>query len=207
VIPARLVLATANPGKAEDLRAAVAEWGPLDVRSLGEFPGVACPEETDTSYVENAVAKARAVAVAIGLPALGDDSGLEVDALGSAPGIRSARWAPSDAERIERLLAALRDVPEPARGARFRCVVALAWPDGRVETAEGACTGRIAVARSGSGGFGYDPVFLSDDLGTTFAAAPDADKRRVSHRGRALRALGDRLRQTQDCSPVRDHVR
>jgi XTP/dITP diphosphohydrolase len=193
VIPARLVLATANPGKVEELRAAVAQWGSVEVLSLDAFPGVACPEENDTSYVENAVLKARAVAAATRLPALGDDSGLEVDALDGAPGIRSARWAPSDAERIQRLLAALRGVPERSRGARFRCVVALAWPDGRVETAEGTCTGRIAVARSGSGGFGYDPVFVSDDLGTTFAAASDADKRRVSHRGRAMWALGATL--------------
>ncbi|HLY36844.1 MAG TPA: RdgB/HAM1 family non-canonical purine NTP pyrophosphatase [Candidatus Binatia bacterium] len=194
MIPARLVLATGNPGKVEELRAEVAQWGPVEVLALDAFPGVACPEENDTSYVENAVLKARAVATATALPALGDDSGLEVDALGGAPGVRSARWAPSDTARIARLLAALRDVPERSRGARFRCVVALAWPEGRVETAEGACTGRIAVARSGSGGFGYDPVFVSDDLGTTFAAAYDADKRRVSHRARAMRALGDRLR-------------
>ena len=201
MIPARLVLATANPGKVNDLRAAVAEWGSIDVLSLDAFPGVACPEENDTSYVENAVLKARTVAAATSLPALGDDSGLEVDALGGAPGIRSARWAPTDAERIQRLLTALHDVPERARGARFRCVIALAWPDGRVETAEGACPGRIAVARSGSGGFGYDPVFVSDDLGTTFAAASDADKRRVSHRARAMRALAEQLRSAATLQP------
>ena len=201
MIPARLVLATANPGKVEELRAAVAQWGPVEVLSLDAFPGLACPEENDTSYVENAVLKARAVAAATALPALGDDSGLEVDALGSAPGIRSARWAPSDAERVQRLLAALHDVPERSRRARFVCVIALAWPDGRLETAEGACTGRIASTRTGSGGFGYDPVFFSDDLGTTFAAASDADKRRVSHRGRAMQALGDRLRSNATLQP------
>src|SRR5207248_311131 len=179
----------------------------VDVLSLAAFRRVACPAKRDTSYMDNAVAKARAVAAATGLPALGDDSGLEVDALGGAPGIHSARWAPSDAERIEKLLAALRDVPEASRGASFRCVVALAWPDGRVETAEGTCTGRIALSRLGKGGFGYDPIFVSHDLGTTFAAASEDEKRRVSHRGRAMRALGDRLRGAERCAPERDHVR
>src|SRR6185295_20367078 len=97
------------------------------------FPGVVCPEEGATSYAENAVAKARAVAVATGVPALGDDSGLEVDALGGAPGVRSARYAPSDAARIARLLRELDGVRGASRRAAFRCVVALAWPDGRIE--------------------------------------------------------------------------
>ncbi|HJQ84095.1 MAG TPA: non-canonical purine NTP pyrophosphatase, partial [Candidatus Binatia bacterium] len=136
MIPPRLVVATGNAGKLAELRALVLEWGPAEVLSLADFPGAACPEERDTSYAENAVAKAAAVAAATGLPALGDDSGLEVDALDGAPGIRSARFAATDPERVAKLLVMLRDVPEPARGARFRCVVALAWPDGRTLTAE-----------------------------------------------------------------------
>jgi len=205
VIPRRLVLASANPGKVRELGVLVAEWGDVEALSLVDFPGVGCPAEQDTSYADNAVAKARAVATATGLPAVGDDSGLEVEALGGAPGIRSARWASTDAERIEKLLAALGERPAAARRAAFRCVVALAWPDGRVETAEGGCSGWIAFARTGSAGFGYDPVFVSDELGTTFAAAAECDKHRVSHRGRALRALG--LRVVERCTPPRDHVR
>jgi XTP/dITP diphosphohydrolase len=133
------------------------------------------------------------VASALGLPALGDDSGLEVDALDGAPGMRSARWAPTDAERIAKLLAALVGVTD--RRASFRCAMALAWPDGRVEVAEGVCPGTIATSASGAGGFGYDPIFVSDELGVSFAVAPAADKARVSHRARAMETLGRRLRE------------
>jgi XTP/dITP diphosphohydrolase len=195
MIPGRLVLATENPGKVDELRALVEEWGPVDVVSLAAFPPVSLPAEGDVSYAENAVAKARAVAAATDVPALADDSGLEVDALGGSPGVRSARWGPSDAERIRKLLVALADVPPDRRGARFRCAVALAWPDGRAETAEGECRGTLSHTPSGACGFGYDPVFLSDELATTFAEASAIDKRRVSHRARAMRALGARLRR------------
>jgi XTP/dITP diphosphohydrolase len=191
VIPSQLVLATANPGKTRELRALVGEWGPIDVRSLADFPGVRLPEEDGATYADNAVLKARAVATATGLPALADDSGLEVEALSGAPGVRSARFAPSDPERIARLLEVLGDAED--RRARFRCVVAVAWPDGRLEQAEGACTGRIAERTIGAGGFGYDPLFVADELGRTFAAATAEEKARVSHRARAVRALGERL--------------
>ena len=193
MIPPRLVLATANRGKLEELRALVAEWGPAEVRSLADFPGVTCPEETGGSYLENALAKARTVAAATALPALADDSGLEAEGLGGAPGVRSARYAPTDAARVACLLAELAGVPRAARRACFRCVVALAWPGGAAVTAEGTCRGRIATAPSGGGGFGYDPVFVADGLGCSFAAAAPADKQRVSHRARAVRALGARL--------------
>jgi len=193
MIPPRLVLATANRGKLEELRALVAEWGPAEVRSLADFPGVTCPEETGGSYLENALAKARTVAAATALPALADDSGLEAEGLGGAPGVRSARYAPTDAARVARLLAELAGVPRAARRACFRCVVALAWPGGAAVTAEGTCRGRIATAPSGGGGFGYDPVFVAAGLGCSFAAAAPADKQRVSHRARAVRALGARL--------------
>jgi len=194
MIPPRLVLATANRGKAGELRDLVAEWGgDIEVLALDAFPSVACPPEQETSYEANAFAKARAVAAATGLPALGDDSGLEVDALGGAPGVRSARYAASDPERVTKLLGALDAVTGEGRRARFRCVVALAWPDGRVETGEGECRGQIATARSGGRGFGYDPVFVPDELGRTFAAASAEEKRALSHRARAMRALGGRL--------------
>jgi XTP/dITP diphosphohydrolase len=189
--PVRLVLATSNPGKVRELTALVAEWGAVEVRSLADFPGVGCPEETGGTYAANAVAKAAAVAGATGLPALADDSGLEVEALGGDPGLRSARWAPTDRERIARLLSALGGTP--GRGARFRCAVALAWPDGRVETAEGECEGSIATEPSGVSGFGYDPIFVATALRRTFAAASTEEKQRVSHRARAMRALGARL--------------
>lgn len=193
MIPSRLVLATTNPGKIVELRALVGEWGPVDVVSLADFPDVRPPEESGATYLENALLKARAVAAATGLPALADDSGLEVDALGGAPGVRSARFAPSDAQRVDRLLTALLGVAD--RRACFRCVVVLAWPDGRTEEAEGVCAGRVAEHADGAGGFGYDPVFVSDELGLgrTFASAPERDKARVSHRARAMRALGGRL--------------
>jgi XTP/dITP diphosphohydrolase len=196
MVPERLVLASANRGKIVELRALVTEWGPVEVAGLDAFPGVRCPEETGATYEENATLKAVSVAKATGRPALGDDSGLEVDALEGAPGVRSARWAgPSatDADRITKLLAALHDVPLAARGARFRCVVALAWPDGTVVCATGECAGSIALAPSGAGGFGYDPVFVARELGRTFAEASPDEKQRLSHRARAVRALGKRL--------------
>ncbi len=186
-----ILLATANPGKVRELRQLIAEWGPVEVRSLAEVGGCALPSEDAATYRENAIRKAEAVASATGCPALADDSGLEVVALGGAPGVRSARWAPTDAERVQKLLARLENVRD--RRASFVCAVALAWPDGRVETAEGRCEGSIARAPSGQGGFGYDPVFVSADLGMTFGEAPPEAKLRTSHRARALRALGRRL--------------
>jgi XTP/dITP diphosphohydrolase len=191
VIPSRLVLATANPGKMRELRALIAGWGPVEVHSLADFPTVSLPEEDGATYADNAVLKGRAVATATGLPSLGDDSGLEVAALSGAPGVRSARFAPSDAERIARLLELLRHAGD--RRARFRCVTALVWPDGRTEQAEGVCEGRIAEHGDGAGGFGYDPIFVADELGRTFASATPEEKARVSHRARAMRALGVRL--------------
>lgn len=193
MIPPALVLATGNRGKVAELGALVAEWGRVAVRSLVEFPAVVLPEETGATYEENATLKARAVAAATGLPALADDSGLEVDVLGGGPGVHSARYGASDGERIARLLAALAGRSTSERVARFRCVVVLAWPTGAVVTAEGICEGTITDAPAGSEGFGYDPVFRSTDLGRTFAEASGLEKARVSHRARAIRALGARL--------------
>lgn len=194
MMPPRLVLATSNAGKVTELGAMVRAWGPVEVQSLADFPPIAFPPEGETSYLDNAVAKARTAATATGLPALGDDAGLEVDALGGAPGIASARYAATAEARIAKLLAALAGVTGAARSARFRCVVAFAWPGGRVVTAEGICDGHITEAPTGTAGFGYDPVFFSDDLGETFGTATSAAKSRVSHRARAMAALGARLR-------------
>lgn len=190
MIPPVLVLATGNRGKMAELTGMLAAWGPVEVRSLLDYPQVKLPEETGTTYEENATLKARAVAVATGVPALADDSGLEVDALGGEPGVHSARYGATDAARIARLLAALAGRPPAERTARFRCVVVVAWPAGRVVAAEGACEGIITDAPLGAGGFGYDPVFRSADLARTFAEGPPEEKARVSHRARALRALG-----------------
>jgi XTP/dITP diphosphohydrolase len=185
----RLVLATANPGKVRELRGLVAEWGPIEVVSLAQVPPVAMPEETGETYAENAILKARAVARATGLPALADDSGIEVDVLGGAPGVRSARYAESEAAANAKLLAALRDVPPERRTARYRAVVALVLPDGSHLTAEGTCEGRIALEPRGSGGFGYDPIFVAAELGRTIGEVSAAEKARLSHRARAMRAL------------------
>jgi XTP/dITP diphosphohydrolase len=190
----RLVLATANPGKVRELRPLVGEWGGVEVLSLADVPPLAMPEETGTTYLENAALKARAVAAATGLPALADDSGIEVDALGGLPGVGSARYAESEAAANAKLLDELRDVPEERRTARYRAVVVLAFPDGRTEWTEGTCEGAILTAPRGTGGFGYDPVFRPSDLGRSLGEAPADAKVAVSHRARAVRALGAVLR-------------
>lgn len=191
----QLVLATGNAGKAREIAALL---GPgWDIRLQAEC-GVSAIEETGATFTENALLKARHAASMTGLPALADDSGLEVDALGGAPGVRSARYAgdqASDEQNLQRLLEALTDVPDTQRSARFRCV--LAWvrsaDDPRPLLAEGVWDGRITRARRGAGGFGYDPVFEDPELGLTSAELAPAAKNARSHRGRALRALAQRL--------------
>jgi XTP/dITP diphosphohydrolase len=159
-------------------------------------------EETGTTFEENARIKAEAALAHTGLPGLGDDSGLEVFALDGRPGVYSARYAgekANDLDNIALLLSELRGVPERRRGARFRCVLALAWPGEPVRTFEGVCRGRILEAMRGERGFGYDPVFFVPSLGRSMAELPLDEKNRLSHRGRAvalLRAwLEERLRK------------
>lgn len=192
-----LVFATRNPGKLVELRELLADLSGLDPRSLDELD-TPVPEvdEDGETFAANAALKARAVSRATGLPALADDSGLEVDALGGAPGVRSARYAgePSDDERNnDALLAALAGVPEERRSARFRSVVALADLRGglgdEVRSAEGSCEGRILFERRGAGGFGYDPLFFAPELGATFAEAGVGAKGQISHRARAMQAM------------------
>lgn len=195
MIPSRLVLATSNAGKVRELGVMVRRWGAVEVLSLSAFPGVFLPPEDGETYAANAAMKAATVATATGLVALADDSGLEVDALGGAPGVRSARFAATDAERVEKLLGALAEIGPDRRTARFRCAVALVWPDGRLVTAEGTCVGRIARISSGRDGFGYDPIFEPDGYTASFAALPAATKDRLSHRARAMAALGHALCQ------------
>ena len=161
-LPARLVIATTNRGKLREVAEILAPDGVTVVGIAEVAPGWSVVEDGAT-FVENARLKATDLARRTGLPALGDDSGLEVDALGGRPGVRSARYAgehATDAENTALLLRELAAVPDDARGAAFRCALVLAWPDGTCVEAEGRCAGRIARAPRGDGGFGYDPVFV-----------------------------------------------
>ncbi|HTR21272.1 MAG TPA: non-canonical purine NTP pyrophosphatase [Gemmatimonadales bacterium] len=194
----KLLVATRSSGKAREIRDLFRSL-PIEVTFPADLGLVPLPEEADLeqggTYAENAAAKARYFAGRTGLPTVADDSGIEVEVLGGAPGLHSARWAGADgadqdARNNAKLLEALRDVPAPRRRARYRCVVAyLETPTAAPEIVEATCEGAILTAPRGTGGFGYDPLFLSDDLGTSFGEAEPAAKQRVSHRGRAFRAL------------------
>jgi len=191
-LPPRLVLATGNAGKLREMRAILAPWD-VDVRPQSEFTAGAA-DETGLSFVENAILKARFAAIAAGLPAIADDSGLEVDALDGAPGILSARYAgprADDAANNTRLLAELESAPDAARHARYRCaMVYLRGPlDASPVVCQASWEGRIARLPRGSGGFGYDPLFLVGDGAVTAAELDPERKNRESHRGQALRAL------------------
>jgi len=192
----RLVVATLNRAKGLELLELLGDV-PYELTLLADVPGATLPEETGATYRENAVIKARAGAAATGVLALGDDSGIEVDALGGDPGLHSARWGGpglDDAGRIALLLERLRGVPAERRTARFRCVIALVEPDGRERVVEGAVEGRIAEAPRGTGGFGYDPLFFYAPLGGTFGELPPETKHRVSHRGVAALAAAALLK-------------
>jgi len=183
-----LVVATGNPGKLVELRELLTGLD-LELRSLADL-GLPSPEETGTTFAENAELKARAAATAAKTWALGDDSGLCVDALAGGPGLHSARYAATDEARRSRLLGALAGVPPERRGAHFFCAAALCAPDGRIFRAEGRVYGSIATAPRGTNGFGYDPIFLPDETpGRTLAELPSREKNRLSHRGRALEGL------------------
>jgi XTP/dITP diphosphohydrolase len=194
----RLLLATANPGKLRELRAILAEV-PVELVGLAEVADGAPPEveEVGATFLDNARLKARTYAAWSGMAAVADDSGLEVDALGGAPGVRSARYAgqgATDQENLDKLLKELVGVPPARRSARFRCTAVLTDPPGRVPEwrewhAEAAWEGRILEAPRGTGGFGYDPVFLPEGWDRTSAEVDAATKDAASHRGRAFRAL------------------
>ncbi|MBI2265890.1 MAG: RdgB/HAM1 family non-canonical purine NTP pyrophosphatase [Armatimonadetes bacterium] len=191
----KLLLATRNPGKTREIRAILGDL-PFDWLTLEDFPDYEEPEETGETFEENAVAKALAAAKSLGLPTLGDDSGLEIDALGGAPGLKSARFAPeckTQAEKNRKILDMMKDVSKPLRGARFFCVAALAFPDGRIVVAEGTCSGEVAYEPSGSEGFGYDPIFYIPERSCTVAELPSEEKNRLSHRAKALLGLRDQL--------------
>ena len=184
----RLVAATRNRGKIKEISEALSGLG-VELIPLDELPDPPEIEEKRETYEENAAHKALIAARHSGLPAVADDSGLEVEALGGAPGVRSARFAASDAERIAKLLKLLKGVPFERRRARFVCVVAFATPDGQVELFRGECHGYITEEPRGEEGFGYDPVFLVPEYGKTFAELGLEVKNRISHRARALRKL------------------
>lgn len=193
----RIAIASQNPHKLRELARICADWPITWVTVENEdpalFPQV---EETGDTYLENALLKARAVADALGLPAMADDSGIEVDALGGKPGPRSARYAgerASDEDNLGALMQAVRGVPKGGRTARYRCIAAVAWPGGETLHDEGICEGELITKRQGERGFGYDPIFVPNGWDLTMAELTDAEKDRISHRGRAFRALREHL--------------
>jgi XTP/dITP diphosphohydrolase len=190
---ARLVLATRNPHKVGELEAILREAG-VDVSLIGmdAFPAVPDVVEDGLTFAANAVKKARETAVATQLPCVADDSGLCVDALNGMPGVFSARWSGhhgDDAANLDLVLAQLTDVADEFRGARFECAAALALPSGQERVVSGTVEGRLLRARRGSGGFGYDPIFVPHGHDRTTAEMSAAEKNAISHRGRAFRAL------------------
>jgi XTP/dITP diphosphohydrolase len=198
-VGAKLVIATHNEGKLHEIRALVA---PLGIECVGaaelDLPE---PEETGTNFVANAELKARAAADLTGLPALSDDSGLSVDALGGEPGIHSARWAEDEGGRrdfgraMEKVEAALQSSgPEDGRDAHFTCALSLAWPDGRIESFEGKVFGYLAWPPRGSNGFGYDPMFVPHGHDQTFGEMEPEAKHAISHRAKAFELLVKFLR-------------
>lgn len=193
----RVVLATRNEHKIPEIRHILdAAGASVDLVGVAEFAGVDDVAETGLTFAENALLKARAVAAATGLPALADDSGIAVDALNGMPGIFSARWAGrhgDDVANLRLVLAQLDSVPDEHRGAAFVCVAALVLPDGRAFTEEGRVVGRVITEPRGTGGFGYDPIFVpSGETRTTAELSPD-EKNALSHRGRAFRAIASHL--------------
>jgi XTP/dITP diphosphohydrolase len=184
-----LLLGTHNPGKVREIVSILGDSG-WSFASLKDFPHIEPAEENFDTYSENAIAKARVYAAATGLLALADDSGLEVEALGDGPGVRSARYAgehASDADRRQLLLSELTKTGDTNRRARFVSAVAIANADGDVlNVAEGICEGTITGAPRGSGGFGYDPLFVPDGYDQTFAELSEEIKNGISHRARAL---------------------
>jgi XTP/dITP diphosphohydrolase len=191
----QVVLATRNPDKAREIAAIYAHLG-VDFVSLDAWPDLILPLEDAETYAGNASRKAFAAARATGFPAVADDSGIEIDALDGAPGVRSHRFlgdAATDAERNARVLALLEGVPDVRRTARYRAAVAIASPRGEVRVSVGTCEGAIARVPRGRGGFGYDPIFIpAGDERTMAELAPD-EKNRISHRARALRAAEPHL--------------
>lgn len=199
-----IAAATKNAGKIKEIEKITKQYGMTVVSrdDAGVDPGLEI-EENGSTFAENSLIKAKAVAELCGMPAVADDSGLMVDALQGAPGVRSARFAGehgNDAKNNEKLLALMKDVPDEKRGAKFVCAVTLVFPDGKVISAEGECRGKIAREPKGSGGFGYDPLFVPDGYDKTFAELGADVKNRISHRSRALMRLAGLLKEEGGCA-------
>ena len=196
----RLIVATSNPHKVDEIRNIAGGCGAeVELVALGELEEkVELPEEDGETFLENARKKALHVARVTGEAALADDSGLCVDALGGEPGVRSNRFLGEDStpeERNEAILRLLGRIPDEQRGARFACAACIAFPDGRTLEALETCSGTIARRPSGTGGFGYDPIFYLPELGCTLAEVPQETKNSVSHRGKAVREVLRLLRE------------
>jgi XTP/dITP diphosphohydrolase len=193
-----LLIATSNPGKIRELESWLGDF-PVRLRGLAEFPSVREVEETGATFVDNAVLKATGYAQQAKLWTLADDSGLEVEALGGAPGVYSARYAgpdASDAERVELLLKELAATNDTRRRARFVCAIAIADPEAQVaHVVEGSCEGRLIHAPRGTSGFGYDPIFIPEGYEQSFGELPDEIKRSISHRALALAAVASFLQE------------
>jgi XTP/dITP diphosphohydrolase len=187
----KVLLATRNPGKLAELRRMLAD-GPVEVVGLADVPEFPEAPETGATFAENALAKARDAAAATGLPSVADDSGLAVEALNGMPGVLSARWSGrhgDDVANLELLLGQVADVPDERRRAAFVCAAALVVPDGPETVVHGEWPGRLVRAPRGTGGFGYDPIFVPDGEERTSAELSAQEKDAASHRGRAMRAL------------------
>ncbi|MFA6032640.1 MAG: XTP/dITP diphosphatase [Myxococcota bacterium] len=192
-----IVFASGNAGKIREMSAILAPLG-MKIKVPSDFPGAPDPVEDGTTYAENALIKARALCAFTGLPALADDSGLEVDALNGAPGVYSARYAGTDqdaARNRQKVMAELDGVDAAGRTARFVCVIAFVMPGGGEFTFEGECRGLITGREQGSGGFGYDPIFFYPPAGMTMAQMTPGAKNAVSHRSRALAKLCHALKR------------
>ena len=191
----KLLVATGNPGKLREVSQMLTGM-PFEVLSLQDLGISMEVEETGATFAENAILKAKAYCASAGALTLADDSGLVVDALDGRPGVRSARYGGeglTDPQRVELLLKELVEVPWEKRMARFHCVIALAWPEGRLETVEGVVEGIIQYEPKGTNGFGYDPVFHLPERGCTTAQLETSDKNRISHRGQAVRKAAQLL--------------
>jgi XTP/dITP diphosphohydrolase len=194
--PARIAIATTNAHKLRELLRVCRDW-PVEWLTVqthsGPWPDVEEPHDT---YLDNALEKARAVSRTLGVPAVADDSGIEVDGLDGAPGPRSARYAgedATDAENLDKLLVAIARFLPQHKTARYRCIAAIAWPDGSEMHAEAVCEGILIADPRGTGGFGYDPAFVPEGETRTMAELSDEEKDEISHRGRAFRALARQL--------------
>ncbi|MGI9203121.1 MAG: RdgB/HAM1 family non-canonical purine NTP pyrophosphatase [Woeseiaceae bacterium] len=200
-IPKQIVLASGNAGKIREIAAIFSSLG-ITITPQSEL-GIESPEETGETFIENALLKARHAAIASGLPAIADDSGISVDALNGRPGVRSARYAGNNAtddENVDRLLEEMADVADGNRGGGFHCAAVMVYPDMAIEplAIEAVWRGEILHGRVGAGGFGYDPVFLDKNANKTGAQMSREEKNEVSHRGKAFRELRRRVQELAD---------